>query len=382
MKIGIDARFFGGEQSKGLGRYTQKLVEYLSEIDHQNEYVIFLQKDGFANWKIKNPNFKPLLADYEWYSFDEQLKMPGKIRQAKVDFMHFPHFNVPLSYRGPFIVTIHDLIITHFPTQRATTLAPWLYRLKKFGYQRVISHAAKDSKKIITVSNYSKQDLVKTFKLSPEKIEVTYEASEPPAPIGFDEQEAKKILSEYNIKKPYLLYVGNAYPHKNLEILIEMMSKLKNKDLQLVLVGKKDYFYNRIEELIWKKDMEDDVVMTGFVPDKVLPLLYSRSLAYIFPSKYEGFGLPPLEAMAYKTPVLSSESSCLPEILGDAVLYFDNNDVYGIIEQVKKIQDNPDIREQMVKKGLERIKQFSWQKMAEETIKIYESIQKQTNKTN
>ena len=374
MKIGIDARFFGGEQSKGLGRYTQKLVEYLSDIDHKNEYTIFLQKDGFDNWKIKNPKFKPILADYEWYSIDEQRKMPRKIKQAKVDFMHFPHFNVPLFYRGPFVVTIHDLIITHFPTQRATTLAPWIYGLKKFAYQRVISHAAKDSKKIITVSNYSKQDLTKTFNLPSEKIEVTYEASEPPGAIKFNEEEKKKILSKYNITKPYLLYVGNAYPHKNLEILVEMMSKLKEKDLQLVLVGKKDYFYERIEEIIWKKDLEDEVILTGFVPDKVLPLLYNESLAYIFPSKYEGFGLPPLEAMTYKTPVLSSRSSCMPEILGDAVIYFDNKNVYGIIEQVKKIKNNPAAREELIKKGENRIKQFSWQKMAEETIKIYESI--------
>lgn len=382
MKIGIDARFFGGEQSKGLGRYTQKLVEYLAEIDHKNEYVVFLQKDGFDNWKIKNPKFKPVMADFPWYSVDEQLKMLGLIRRAGVDFMHFPHFNVPLLYRGPFVVTIHDLIITHFPTQRATTLAPWLYRLKQFGYQRVISHAAKDSEKIITVSNYSKQDLVKTFDLPPEKIEVTYEASEPPAPVGFDEEEAEKILREYNIGGPYLLYVGNAYPHKNLEILIEMMGKLKNGDLQLVLVGKKDYFYHRVEELIWKRGLEDEVILTDFVPDKFLPLLYARSLAYIFPSKYEGFGLPPLEAMTYRAPVLSSRSSCLPEILGDAVLYFDNNNVYGIIEQVKKIQADPGLRESLIIKGQERLSRFSWKKMAEETVNIYESVQKQTNKTN
>ncbi|MBU0671030.1 MAG: glycosyltransferase family 1 protein [Patescibacteria group bacterium] len=385
MKIGIDARFYGGEQSKGLGRYTQKLVEYLAEIDHENEYVIFLQKPQYDKWKIKNKNFKPFLADYHWYSYDEQIYMPHKIRKAKVDFMHFPHFNVPLFYRGKFVVTIHDLIITHFPTQRATTLAPWIYKMKQFAYQRVISHAAKDSTKIITVSNYSKRDLEKTFKLSPEKIDVTYEASEPATKIEYSQEEQEHTLKDYNIAKPYLLYVGNAYPHKNLEILIDAFHKMKEQkkselDIQLVLVGKKDYFYKRVEEKIWAKDMEDDIILTGFAPDKALPVLYKNSLAYIFPSKYEGFGLPPLEAMTYETPVLSSKSSCLPEILGEAALYFDNNDVCGIINQVQKIKTDQSLRQDLIAKGRERLKSFSWQKMARETIKVYESIS--TKKSN
>ncbi|MFH1536633.1 MAG: glycosyltransferase family 1 protein [Patescibacteria group bacterium] len=380
MHIGIDARFYGGEQSKGLGRYTQKLVEYLAQNDSQNQYTIFLQQEAYDNWNIANKNFKPCLAPYNWYSLDEQLKMPLKIKQAKVDFMHFPHFNVPLLYRGKFIVTIHDLIITHFPTQRATTLAPWLYKLKQFAYKRVISHAAKDSTKIITVSNYSKNDIVKTFNLPAEKVEVTYEASEPPSKNNIPEEKQKEILNNFNIKKSYLLYVGNAYPHKNLEILIEAIKKLKKQneltDLQLVLVGKKDYFYKKLEEKIWSDDLEDDIILTGFVKDEDLPILYQRSLAYIFPSKYEGFGLPPLEAMTYKSPVLSAKSSCLPEILGDSVLYFETNEVCGIINQVKKIQSNPKLREELIAKGQKQITKYSWQKMAVETVKIYESIQK------
>ena len=156
----------------------------------------------------------------------------------------------------------------------------------------------------------------------------------------------------------------------------ELKKKNELNDLQLVLVGKKDYFYKKIEEKIWSQDLEDDIILTGFVKDEDLPILYQNSLAYIFPSKYEGFGLPPLEAMTYNTPVLSAKSSCLPEILGDAVLYFDNNEVYGIINQVKKIQNNPNLRQDLIAKGQKQTEKYSWQKMAAETVKIYESIQK------
>jgi len=156
MKIGIDARFYG-PQSKGLGRYTQKLIQNLEKIDRQNQYIIFLRKENWNLYQPQSINFRKELADYQWYTLSEQIYMPKILWHNKIDLMHFPHFNVPIFWPGKFIVTIHDLILTHFPTTKATTLAPIFYKIKHFGYKLVISQAVKRACQIITVSNYTKE---------------------------------------------------------------------------------------------------------------------------------------------------------------------------------------------------------------------------------
>lgn len=378
MRIGIDARFYGGEQSKGLGRYTQKLIEYLLEIENdENEYIIFLQEDAYHAWNYDHPRFFPVLAPYRWYTLAEQIFMPLLLFRARLDLVHFPHFNVPLLYRRPFVVTIHDLIIAHFPTSRATTLGPLLYRLKHWAGQIVMKHAAKGSKKIITVSEFSKKDIVHYYDLPEEKVVVTYEAADSHADFLYDPKRAKEIEKRYGISKPYLLYVGNAYPHKNLDLLLDMMKEIKKKKMfpyKLVLVGREDYFYKKLAQSTWAKNLDDVVCYTGFVPDADLPYLYHDAYAYLFPSQYEGFGLPPLEAMGHGVPVISSRSSCLPEILEDAALYFDSEDVSGIINALSAITQDTTKREQMIQKGFEQVRRYSWEWMAQQTHRVYASI--------
>lgn len=379
MRIGIDARFYG-PAGKGLGRYTQKLIENLERIDESNQYFIFLKKDGYRSYEPDNKNFKKVLADYHWYTFSEQLKFPRLLRKYKLDLVHFPHFNVPLFYFGKFIVTIHDLILIHFPTVRSSTLSPVLYWIKFLVYKIVIKSAIYRSNRIIAVSRFTKNDILDNYKSVPnEKIQVTYEACEDYCMLSPNKDD--EILRRYGIIKPYIVYVGNVYPHKNAESLA-MAFKLVNKEdevasgkekIKLVFVGAEDYFYKRLKNFI-KENHIPDIIFSGFIPDHELDIIFHNALAYIRPSLYEGFELPPLEAMAKGVPVLSSRHSCAIEILGDSAYYFDSLNIREIAESIRKIAGDKELREELIKKGYEKTKKYSWRRMARKTLEVYGSI--------
>ncbi len=393
IRIGIDARFFGPKQ-KGLGRYVQKLVENLEQIDKNQshserseesrgkstgsfgrpsrpqddkfkyEFVIFLRQENWSEYQPTKSNFKKVLADYQWYTLKEQILLPFKIKQEKVDLMHFPHFNAPIFYRKSFVMTIHDLILKRFPTRRASTLGPIKYWLKNLGYQIVISSAIKRSQRIIAVSDYTKQDILRYFRVKPDKIKVIYEGAASVRVGGRLSHSRPPTL------KPYLLYVGNAYPHKNLERLVLAFEKLskEKKDLRLVLVGELDYFYKRLQRDFAKIK---NVIFTDFVTDEELVGLYQNASLYVFPSLCEGFGLPPLEAMAYQTPVVSSKASCLPEILGEAAVYFNPENVNEIADKIKQVLGDKELQKRLIVKGKEQIKKYSWRRMASEALRMY-----------
>ena len=389
-KIGIDARFFGPKQ-KGLGRYVQKLIENLKN-SGDFEFIIFLRKENFNNFKPPAKNFKKVLADWRWYTFAEQIFMPIKIWQEKVDLMHFPHFNVPIFCPTRFVVTIHDLVLKKYPTRRATTLNPLIYKIKELGYKLVLGRAVKGAQKIITPSNFTKNEILNYFKIRPEKIEVIYEGV-----LELPTNDKKLIannnlLKEYGIENPYILYVGNAYPHKNLEGLISAFAKIMNNEqptinnYQLVLVGEIDYFYKKLIEncpprldgelRLGKLKIENynSMVFTGFVSDDELPELYKNAILYVSPAFSEGFGLPPLEAMSYGVPVIASKSGAQPEILGEAALYFNPKNIEDMTEKISVLLKDENLRKDLINRGYEQIKKYSWEKMAEETLKIYQSV--------
>lgn len=369
MRIGIDARFFGSI-GRGLGRYTQKLIENLEKIDQKNQYFIFLKKENWNEYNPVNKNFQKVLANIPWYSLREQLFMPRLLKKYNLDLVHTPHYNVLLWNKNKFVTTIHDLIPLHYSTKRASTLSPLIYLMKKLAYYTVIRHAIYKSEKIIAVSNYTKEDILKNFDIPPEKIIVTYEAVDLTQNIPAEPGE--RTLKKYGIIKPYLLYVGNAYPHKNLERLILAFREIIKRypHLYLVLVGKTDYFYQRLKNF-GRKNSARNVIFTDFIPDKDLGIIYREALLYVFPSLGEGFGLPPLEAMAKDVPVASSNASCLPEILGEAAAYFDPKGIAEMTETIEQAIADKEFRNKLIEKGRQQIKKYSWEKMAKETLEIY-----------
>lgn len=359
MRIGIDARLW---DQTGVGRYTRNLIKNLSLVDKKNEYFLFVRPEDSEKIRqtLRNDRFHYIPVNFKWHSILEQTEFPNFLKKQNLDLMHFPYFSVPVFYNRPFVVTIHDLIINHFSTGRASTLLYPLYLGKLFSYKFVIGKAAKNAVKIISPSQATKDEVVDHLKVKPEKIVVTYE--------GPDEDISLQKEKDLKLGK-YFLYVGNAYPHKNLERLILAFNELnkEQKDIKLILVGGKDYFYKRLT----KESDNPNVVFYGKAKDEELSSLYSNATALVMPSLMEGFGLPVLEAMSLKCPLIISDIPSLREIAGKNAIYFNPKSLEDIKTALEKGLKGEG--KEKVEKAYEKSKEFSWQKMAEETLKVYES---------
>lgn len=374
MKIGIDCRMYGLKHG-GVGRYVENLVEELYKNGNNHQYVLFVRKDFQESQKFLSSNFKIVLADFPHYSLKEQVFFPSIINNENLDIMHFPHFNVPVFYFGKYLVTIHDLIKHTSKGMQTTTKNAWLYWLKYLGYKLVFASAVKRAKKIITPSKFVKKEIIREYLIDSSKIEVTYE--------GFDhkiQNQKKEVLKKYQIEKPFLLYVGSVYPHKNVENLIKAVVILNQENhpsfpkITLVIICGRSVFWQRLQSKIKEMNVEDLVKMTGFVPDEELGSFYQEALVFTFPSLSEGFGLPGLEAMATGTPVIASDIPVLREIYGNAAEYFNPLDPEEMAKKINEVITNDKIRNNLTRKGLERVKDFSWQKMASQTLQIYNSV--------
>ena len=368
MRIGIDARFYGSV-GKGLGRYTSELIRHLEQVDTENDYVIFLRRSNFNSYVPKNPRFTKALAEFPWYTWREQVLYPFFLRKHRLDLMHFPHFNVPLFYGRPFVVTVHDLILLSHPTTRASTLGPLIFRVKFLLYLLVIRRAISEAAAVLTVSHWTKKEIIERFPFAKQKdIVVTYEACAPSLKAGED------MLPARDKRLPFILYVGNAYPHKNLDRLLEAFARFRNDgraEWRLVLVGTEDYFYARLKREAAEKHLDGNVTFFGHATDEQLADLYRTASFYAFPSLCEGFGLPPLEAMCHGLPVASSDATCLPEVLGDAARYFDPVSVVDMAAAFGALAGDPDLRHGLAAKGLAHAKKFDWKACAVATKAVY-----------
>jgi glycosyltransferase involved in cell wall biosynthesis len=369
MKIGIDARMYGVSFT-GIGRYTYELIKNLAALDNEHEYVVFMRKSAYDSFTPPNAKFKKVLADFPHYSLGEQTGFLKVLNAENLDLMHFTHFNAPIFYKKPCIVTIHDLTLSFFPGKKMTNL------LQRLAYHIVVRNVTRKAKRIIAVSNHTKEDIISALKIPADKITVIYNGVNP----KFGDMEPtprSDLMQKLGLQKPYLLYAGVWRDHKNIVGMIkafEGFNKDVGKQYNLVITGPHNPTYHEIPDTVRELGIEKEVHLVGLVSDADLFALYKYALAYVFPSFYEGFGLPSLEAMQCGTPVIASRTSATPEICGQGnALFFDPYDIEDMQKAMRLIATDPPIRQRLVDRGYERVKEFSWEKMTRAVLEIYNS---------
>ncbi len=369
LKIGIDARFWS---QTGVGRYIRQIVGELAKLDDKNDYVVYVMAEDFD--KVVLPaNFKKVKTNIRWHTLSEQFILPILYLQENLDVLVVLNFNVPIFYPKKFVTTVHDLTLLRTRTGRATRLPYALYLIKYLAGCLTHYVAIKRSAKLFTVSNYVKNDIIKTFGVKPEKIVLTPNAVDQRFYKRPDD-EVVRVLQKYGLAKPYLFYVGNACTHKNLWRLVQAFDILSESepDLRLVLGGKRDFNYDNLEKKFAGLRCVEKIKLIGFVDDDDLPALYSGASLYVNPSMYEGFGIQILEAYACGCRVACSNSTSLPEVGGGLAEYFDPVDVQNIANVIKNAlhKDAPDFET----KARQHAGRYSWKSSAQAVLQTIQNI--------
>jgi glycosyltransferase involved in cell wall biosynthesis len=369
MKIAIDARII----NSGTGRDIERLLHYLEELDTKNEYLILMRQADVGYYKPHKPNFKIIEADFDNYSFGEQFGLARLLYKLKPDLVHFCMPQQPLLYIRPAVTSVLDLNLLRITAN--DDMNPIELRIKKAIFGAMLWIVSHRTKHVLTISNYSKEDIIKFSHVNPRKITVAYPAA--------DKAEGTPVAVAKLKGKPFILYVGRAEAYKNNRGLIKVHQQLlrTNPDLQLVIVGRIDT--QREADKKWVSEQAyKHVLFLGFVSDEQLAWLYGNARAYVFPSLMEGFGLPGLEAMLYGTPVAASHASCIPEILGDAAVYFDPANQDDMVRVVGQLINNDAQRAELIAKGKKQANRYSWRRMAEQTLAVYkQTLPPKTPKT-
>lgn len=369
MKIGIDIRMWS---ATGIGTYIRHLIRELILLKLEDSVVLFgLVDDKDQIVPLLPANWRFVACTVKWYSFSEQLGMIPMYNRENLDILHVPHFNVPILYTRPFVVTIHDLIHS-LPGQQGRTRHSGLMSLvKQTGYELSIWNAIRRARQVMVPSQYVMKRIQERYGQDACPLTVTYEAADPCTILSSD--KVIRILSDVGVSKPYFFYIGNAHPHKNLQFLLRCFEQLHHKypETQLVLAGHDDYFWPTLKKFAVYEHLHQDVVFAGKVADDVRDALFKGALGYIHPSKSEGFGLPLLEAMSCGCPVLSSSASCLPEVGGDAALYFDPDSVDQCTACMEQLLTDHSLRGRLQLLGFKRAHMFSWKETAMQTYQIY-----------
>jgi len=359
--IVIDARII----SSSTGRYVERLITHLQQVDTKNQYTILVREKDRDYWKPSAKNFSVRIADFANYSIPEQICLKKLLDEIKPDLVHFCMPQQPLGYKGKKVTTFHDLTLLKTYNSDKNWL---MYHTKQKIGKYVFKQVAKDNDHIITVSNFTKDELQKLVSIPNNKVTTIYEASD------VDSTTPERMKLPF---KEFILYVGQQSDYKNIKRLGDAHQLLREKhpNLGLVLAGKKNAA-TAINEEYFTTSGYKDIYFTDFVSDRQLSWLYSSAKAYVFPSLMEGFGLPGLEAMSHNLPVVSSNFTCLPEVYGDAAHYFDPLDTEDIARAVDEVLSDISLQDTLTKNGEARLKHYSWLKMAKETHAIYKKVLK------
>lgn len=360
MHIAIDARVI----NSSTGRYIERLLTYLEKIDSPHTFSVLVRAKDADYWKPTKPNFTVVVADYHQYTFGEQIGFYFFLRNLRVDLVHFCMPQQPLLFRGRSVTTVHDLNLVRITENEGMSLP--VLKAKQAIFSLLLRTVVKRSARVITPTQYTKDDLLAWQQIPEEKVVVTYESAD----LVSDNKETVEALQD----KQFLLVVGRAETYKNQRGAIEAHQLLLHKypDLHLVIVGKRDQTSHDLEEWALHEGYRN-ILFFGFASDAQLAWLYSNCAVYVFPSFMEGFGLPGLEAMKHGAPVTSSNATCLPEVYGDAAIYFDPADHHDMAQKIDTILSDDTLKSELISKGTKKAASYSWQRMAEQTHAVYES---------
>jgi glycosyltransferase involved in cell wall biosynthesis len=372
MRIAIDIRKIN---EFGVGTYIWNLVRNLAAIDLRNEYLLIGSHRNFHELGPLPSNFKQLYQPEEETLWMHHISVPFALRRQNVDILHVPHHEAPLFSPSRLVVTIHDCVHLLFPQEDSSKFRNYRSYLQT---KRVVESA----RHILTVSKSTKEDLINIFRLPDSKISVVHNALDERFAFDHSPAERKQVLERYQLKDPFVLYAGKIRPHKNLHRLIEAFAVLKSelmdnekyKNLKLIIIGDELSKHQYLRLTVIRSGAQQDVRFFGFVPYPILRVFYESATLFAFPSLYEGFGLPPLEAMANRTPVIASNTSSLPEVLDDAAVLVNPENVFDIARGMKHILLDETLREKLVQRGIDQVARFSWRQAAVKVVETYEYV--------
>ncbi len=367
MRIGIDARLVYYSRA-GIGQYILRLVEALAKLDVGADQFVLLQSRKDHTKIVNRPNFARRSLWTPSHHRLEQLFLPLELDRARLDLLHSPDFIPPFRRTGQSVITIHDLaflLYPHFLTNEAAR------------YYGQIDEAVRSTNHIIAVSESTRRDTISLLGVPEQKITVIYEAANP-IYRQIDSDLARKFVSDaYDIDTDYILFVSTIEPRKNLPALLQAYRKLRDaykRPEKLVLAGRRGWLSEEVFDTIEKLNLSEHVRLLGRVPSEHLVYLYNAARVLVHPSFYEGFGLPPLEAMNCGIPTIVSNVSALPEVVGDASILIDPNDVDELMVAMWRVLTDEELRSGMVAKGLKRAEMFSWERSAQETLDVYRRV--------
>ena len=367
MRVAIDARKL---HDYGIGTYVRNLVHELSRRDDDAEYVLLCAPADVESLKQLGPRFTPVVERSGNYSIREQFGVPLTLARTRIDLFHAPHYVVPALTTRKYVVTIHDCIHLRFPQYLPN-------RAALFYAQKMMSMAAKRSKRVLTVSEASKADILHYLGVPASKVEVIYNALDQRLAAPRTQEEIDRVRERFQLNSPFILYTGNIKPHKNLDRLIEAFYLVRRgglEDLKLLIIGDEISKYPNLRRLVHRYQLHQHVRFLGFVPDATLAVLYQLASVFVFPSLFEGFGLPTLEAMASGTPVITSNVSSLPEVVGDAAVLIDPMNPNAIADAIGRVLGDTSLRAELVRRGRERVKRFSWERSAARVHEVYAEV--------